>query len=86
MILIRVRCKTCRGVLADVEHRPESWVGALSFLMCGKCERPDPRRVVDVMLAKNLDALPIAREIAWAALRPEIESAERRGRTVDVVT
>ncbi len=86
MILVRIRHKRCMRVLAEISHRPPDWDGSFTFLMCGKCERPSPRRTVEYLIAQDADAIPLAREITWAELRPFIDSALKRGRTVDVVT
>lgn len=86
MILVKVRCRRCRSVVAEIHERPEAWDGVFTFLMC-KCERPDPGRIVDVLIRKGIDSMPVTREIPWSELRPHVESALRPGgRTVDVVT
>ena len=85
MVLLRVQCEKCNRELISIDAVPEKWDGALTFTMC-KCERPDPRRIVDVMLKKGVDALPICREIAWTELRQHVETAWRTGRTVRLLT
>jgi hypothetical protein len=86
MVLVRLRCRRCRGVLGEISQPPATWEGARRYVMCRRCELPDPRRIATVLAKKGLPSMPIQREVAWKDLRPFLEEALRTGKTVDVLT
>lgn len=86
MILVKIRCRRCRSVLAEIRERPLDWNGVYTFLACGKCERPDPSRIVDVLIRKNIDSMQVCREIVWEDMRAQVEAAIRTGKPTDVIT
>lgn len=92
MTLVRIRCRRCHRVLATVdewqavESRRAGWSGCVEFGRCRRCDLPDPRRVVGVMSAQGVDAMPLNRRIDYAELRPHVERALRLARTIDLLT
>lgn len=84
MILVKVRCHRCWTVLHEVEHRPATWDDPdLHVLRCRRCDLPDPRRIVKVMMRKDVDGIGLLAAVPWALLREPIELAERTGKTQD---
>ena len=75
MILVRLQCPRCNREVARVEHRPESWSGVLRFRSC-KCVRERAGT------PRTWDQWEAVRQVHWEDLRPHIEHAERRGKTV----
>ena len=88
MILVEVRCKTCRKLLDEVETAPATedlWACYVRIHVCPKHGGGHGSVANWVAAQKRLgrpyDQTPVARWVPWAELRPAVERARARNRT-----
>lgn len=85
--LLRVRCKRCWRVLAEVHEAPGDWSSHLRVPRCRNCDVPSDAHANEVAIERWIagkgGVQPFG-EIPWRDLRSSLESAWSRGKAVDV--
>ncbi len=60
MTLVKLHCARCGKVLATFDEPPKRWSGDFTFTRCTKCDLPSVDRIVDVLIASDMDSFPAA--------------------------
>lgn len=89
MVLVEIRCKSCRKVLGTVTRRPATWDGNLDIRVCGDHTEGAIRRGgflgwarSQVLAGRQPPFMAtLGQRVPWVDLRSSIEKAERGGKT-----
>lgn len=86
MNYVVLRCAQCRAVLCRVPAvEPPNWSDTTVFVpRCRSCDMPDPRRIVDYMMRKDVDGVPLGGDMPMYAIREEVTKARAKGKDVGV--
>lgn len=87
MVLVYVRCRRCRAVLAEVTERPSDASVPLTVPPCQRHDRPRPGQFIKWAAAAasrgEAPSLILERRIEWSELLPLIRRAEASGRPMN---